>query len=182
MKKATVVFDPIAYLKMKFLILQSDTEIAWHGVVTKHNQDSGPEYFVRDILLYPQIVTGVTVENDDDEYLKWLMQLETEDANALRMQGHSHVLMSVSPSSTDIENQKKILQQTGQNGFYLFEITNKYGEYFWNIFDFDDESVYLTKDVDMCVEGEAFSFTAMLGEMETKMKKGATINESIEEF
>lgn len=156
MEKVAVVFDPVAYLKMRLLVARHETECAWHGVVVKGDTPQGTAYFVKNILVYPQIATQTTVENDDEQYLQWQMELDMETANNLRLQGHSHVNMSTSPSCTDIENQCDILKQTGCKGFYIFMITNKRSAYWFGIADFEDHKVYGPDQVVIKIEGMNF--------------------------
>mgnify|MGYP003298270898 CR=1 FL=1 len=52
--------------KIRQLVKLTDTEIAWHGFLQYDiNTDT---YTLYDIVLFPQIVTSVTVQTDDDKY------------------------------------------------------------------------------------------------------------------
>jgi hypothetical protein len=86
-QKAVVWITPDAYTKMIALIQDSDKEVAWHGVA--HRLEAEGQYVITDILVYPQEVTGATVNTDQAEYEQWMMNLEDDVFNNLRMQGMS---------------------------------------------------------------------------------------------
>ena len=141
--KTTLWFTPIAWLKMQVLIHKFDTEVGWHG--TAERCDGG--YVITDILLYPQEVSGTTVEMNMDEYPSWKDTLSDEQFNTLRMHGHSHVNMGTTPSSVDIDHQRKILEQLEQDMFYIFLIWNKKDEKNVKIYDLAQNILYESGDV-----------------------------------
>ena len=125
-RKATVLFTEMAWQKMQTLIREFDKEVAWHGVAERCEEKD--TYLISDILVYPQEVTGSTVTTDQNEYEMWLMKQEDDVFNNIRMQGHSHVNMSTSPSSVDLNLYDGILSQLDSDMFYIFMIYNKRGE------------------------------------------------------
>lgn len=149
-KKPTVLITTEAYNKMNALVQECDKEIGFHGVVEKE----GNTYTITDILVYPQKVTGVTVETDDDEILKWQLSIPAETYNKLRMQGHSHVNMGATPSNVDHNLYKTFLSALPNNDFYIFLITNKRGTIWMNIFDLAQNMLFETKDIDIVIECE----------------------------
>lgn len=125
-RKATVHFSSLAWLKMTGLIRGFDKEVAWHGIAFRGEDESKDEYIIDDIVVYPQEVTGATVEMDTEKYAMWLMENdEDERFNNIHMQGHSHVNMGVTPSSVDLNHQEEILNMLGDDDFYIFMIWNK---------------------------------------------------------
>lgn len=125
-KNAVVYFTPMAWAKMVALIQGFNNEVAWHGVARRGDDPSKDAYIVSDILVYPQSVTGATVEMDTEEYAKWIMEnVEDERFNSIFMQGHSHVNMQTSPSSVDLSHQEEILNMLDDDDFYIFMIWNK---------------------------------------------------------
>ncbi len=171
-KRATVVFSPAAFAKMAALIQQFSTEIAWHGVV--YRDDEAPDVFhITDILVYPQIVSGATVNTDQDAYQTWLYSFDDEVFSHIRMQGHSHVNMAVSPSGTDIEHQEKLLAQVGDDDYYIFMIWNKSYECFVRIYDRLNNTLYGTKDVDVLIGDEGVN----LNDFMNSVKKVVTTRE-----
>lgn len=154
-RKATLYFREIAWTKMQALIREFDKEVAWHGVAKRGTDETKDEYFIDDIMVYPQEVTGATVNTDQEKYEMWLMQHDDEVFNNIRMQGHSHVNMGVSPSSVDTTHQEKILEQLEDDMFYIFVIWNKKNDKTIKIYDLAKNILFDTTDVDvMVVEDE----------------------------
>lgn len=147
---AVVVFEPKAYVKMLSLLYAFDSEVAWHGVVTRDKD----VFYIHDILVYPQEVSGATVNTDQEGYQRWMMELPDEVANHLHMQGHSHVNMSTSPSGVDETHQKSILKMIPDDGFYIFMIYNKRLEHTVRIYDMANNVLYDDKDVVVVLDCE----------------------------
>lgn len=119
-----VYITDTALNKIKALVKHCDVEIAWHGTV-KHTDD---KLIITNILVPPQIVTGVTTTSDDVEYNNWLNTLPDKEFNSLRFHGHSHVNMGVSPSSIDINYRTNLIKNM-PNSTYIFMIINKKGDF-----------------------------------------------------
>jgi len=154
--KATIFLSSVAFAKMNALIQQFDSEVAWHGVV--HRDEEDPTIFrIMDILVYPQVVSGVTVNTDQDAYQTWLYAFDDDVFNNIRMQGHSHVNMGVSPSGVDTTHQEKILGQIRDDDYYIFMIWNKRYEHFVRIFDLKNNTLYETADVDVLIGDEGMN-------------------------
>lgn len=147
-EKIELVFSETARKKMYYLIKECDKEIAWHGLVER----SGNGFYVEDIIMFPQNVTGATVTTDDDKYPAWINTQPNEVFNKINFHGHSHVDMGVTPSGVDKTYQENIIRQkmTGfaeEKGFYIFGIFNKKGDYWLNIYDIDNNKLYETDDI-----------------------------------
>ena len=159
-KRARVQFSPVAYAKMLTLIHGFATEVAWHGIVTRVRDGL---FRISDILVYPQTVTGASVRTDEREYGKWLMEFDDDTFNSLRMQGHSHVNMRVSPSGTDTNDQKIVLDQMGGGcKFYIFMIWNKKLERSIWVYDLEENLLYETEDVDVSIGEKNIDLEAFL--------------------
>lgn len=139
-----------AWAKMMILILNYDSEVAWHGLVER-DADEPATFTITDILLYPQEVTGSTVTTDQQEYQDWMFSLSDEQLTAMRFQGHSHVNMAVTPSSTDEDHEEGIVNMLKNDDFYIFGIFNKKGDKTLRIFDCRTNTYYETKDIDFAV-------------------------------
>jgi len=144
--KATVLFEEIAWLKMQTLIQEFDKEVAWHGIAKRGDDPEANEYIISDILVYPQEITGTTVDAIEEEYSMWLVQQPDEVFHNLRMQGHSHVNMGTTPSGTDNTMYSKILDQMSGDTFYIFMIWNKRGEKTIKIYDLQKNLLFETAD------------------------------------
>lgn len=171
--KATIVFTPTAYLKMFRLIQEFSDEVAWHGVAKRSEEDEST-FFITDILVYPQEVTGATVNTDQVKYQTWLMELPDEVFNNLRMQGHSHVNMAPSPSSVDTTHQEAILGQLEDSMFYIFMIWNKSLKHNIKIFDLKNNTLYEDEDIVVKFPTDDESFDDFIKESKELVKKKST--------
>lgn len=146
-RKATLYFTEIAWLKMMTLVREFDKEVAWHGIAKRGNKPEEDSYIISDILVYPQEVTGATVNTDQEKYQMWLMNHDDEVFNNIRMQGHSHVNMGTTPSSVDTSLYDRILEQLDDDMFYIFLIWNKRNEKTIKIYDLAKNVLFETSDV-----------------------------------
>ena len=147
---AVVNFSAMAWLKMRTQVQNSKEECAWHGIVETNEERT--IFNILDILVYPQRINGVTVEDDDPKYEVWHQGLNTYTYNHLRMQGHSHIEMHASPSGRDNETYNDMLQSLSTNGYYIFMIANKQGNMWFNIYDLANNRIWENTDIDVRVE------------------------------
>lgn len=147
-EKAVLYFTETAWMKMQYLIAVFGSECAWHGVVERHGEDKS-EFVVKDILVYPQQVTGATVTTDQKEYEDWMNDIDDDTFNALKFHGHSHVNMGVTPSSVDNEHQRGIVSQLNDSQFYIFGIFNKSGNRWLKIFDMKRNIAFEKDDIEV---------------------------------
>lgn len=153
-KKATVYFTGEAWAKMVMLIKEFDKEVAWHGVAHRGEVETKDEYIISDIVVYPQEVSGATVEMDTEEYALWLMEnAEDERFDNIHMQGHSHVNMGTTPSSVDLNHQEEILNMLGNEDFYIFMIWNKSFSSTNKIYDLKKNVLFEDKDITIKIIG-----------------------------
>lgn len=155
--KAKVWYTTIAWSKMVLILKHFNKEVAWHGVVER--TDKPNEFIITDIMVYPQEVTGSTVNTDQSKYQMWLMDDDKDEIfNKIRMQGHSHVNMGTSPSSVDTTQQSQILEllKTQTDSFYIFQIWNKKLECWSKIYDLKNNIMYETSDVEVDIIDEEF--------------------------
>jgi hypothetical protein len=146
-QKPIVYLTAQTYVKIQKLIDASSDELAWHGTVTKLDN----AYLIDDIFVYPQTVTSVTVDSDEEAYAKWLMELDDNIINHLRFQGHSHVNMGVTPSGRDTGNWHAFLNLLKDDEFYIFCIANKKDQFYWTIYDMKTNIIFENKDIEMVV-------------------------------
>lgn len=154
---AELIFLESAYRKMRALVEEFSGEVGWHGTVNRLGEG---RYLVTDIIVYPQTVTGVTVTTDQGEYNQWLMSQPDEIFNNLRLQGHSHVRMSVSPSGVDEALYSSLLSQLEGDMFYVVMITNKRHEYMVRIYDLQVGGVF--EEAKVSVESDVFKIAEFL--------------------
>lgn len=139
----TIMITADAYIKMRKLVEETSTEIGWYGTVEEH----GSQFLITDILVYPQIVTGATCEQDDDRMFEFELALTDEQVNTKRFQGHSHVNMGVTPSAVDENFYKDILTQV--NDYFIIMITNKKDDIYLRFYDKTNNLVY--EDLDLII-------------------------------
>lgn len=147
-EKQIIAYTPDAWVKLQHLMKSYSSEVAWHCLVDKVEEGL---YLIEDLIVYPQTVTGVTVDTDDEAYTQFLVDLPIEKAQKVRMQCHSHVNMGVTPSGTDMTNQKEIVEGSSRKGFYIFQIWNKSGASYSTIYDFDAGVMYENNEVEVVV-------------------------------
>lgn len=148
-RKATVYFTELAYRKFQALVDGFSNEVAWHGLAYRGKDESKDEYYITDILVYPQEVTGSAVTPDQKKYQDWLISHDDDTFNNIRMQGHSHVNMGVSPSPVDENWYEKILAQLDSSMFYIFMIWNKKGDKTCKIYDLAKNIMFDTTDCEI---------------------------------
>lgn len=192
-RDATVFFTKLAWQKMQALIKDFSKEVAWHGLAYR-GEEGKDEYFITDILVYPQEVTGAEVKTDQAEYETWLMTQEDDVFNNIRMQGHSHVNMATNPSSVDNSLYERLLEQLDDTMFYIFLIYNKKGDKTVKIYDLaknilfetsdvtvkvlDDESDAVNINVDGLSDEENKALTGFLAEYRAKKEMDAFVKDA----
>ena len=148
-EKVTILFAPIAYLKMMALVDEYATEVGWYGLTEKLDDKL---YRVYDVKMCKQIVDGAKVDTDDKDTLEFFESLTDEEAEHLHFQGHSHVNMSTAASSIDLQNQADVVHNMGKTGYYIFQIWNKSGNISTYLYDLDDNVYYDSKDIIIEIE------------------------------
>lgn len=143
-EKVKITFSQSADEKMQALIQECSKEIAWKGIVEK---EGNKEFFIQDIIMFPQKVSSSTVETDDDLFSNWITEkVMNNEIDKIRFHGHSHVNMGVSPSTVDIAYQETIL--TDIKDFYIFGIFNKKEEWWFNVYDVESNILYEKDDIE----------------------------------
>lgn len=151
--KADLFISELAWLKMKNLVGEFDKEIGWYGCARRVTDAENPSTFVvDDILVYPQTVSGVTVDFDTAGVAKWKMEnYDDERMHRLFLHGHSHVNMGVAPSPTDKEHQRDILDMLNPDQFYIFTIMNKSGARYLVIYDLLTNTLFEQSDINVTI-------------------------------
>lgn len=175
----TVVFTKRAKEKQDLLIQEFSTEVGWHGIARRDEKDP-KTFWIDDIVIFPQKVTGATVTPEQGAYDTWLMKLPDEQFNHCRYHGHSHVNMGTTPSGTDDAfqmgtlkklrgdglqpaEQAKFMEQLGDTAFYIFMIWNKRGEVNVRVYDMMTNRYYSGSEVKI-VNEDAHTWADFLAE------------------
>ena len=131
-----------AFDKMMMLVSSCSFEIGWFAVVD-HIEN---ELVVSDVIIIPkQEVSGVTVNisaEDVGDMFSEMMKLYGKDTatqmlNKIRLYGHSHVNMGVSPSGTDTNQMLEYAKDfdPGDNPYFIMIILNKRKEVHISLLD-----------------------------------------------
>lgn len=132
----TIYITADAYIKMTALIQKYDTEVAAHFLVRNIDR----QYIIHDVLIFPQTVTGVTVDGIDIDYQTWLHNVPEEQFKELRGHVHSHVEMGVTPSGVDEHYYTGLMSQVSD--YYLTMVTNKKQDYHIRLYDVTNNILY----------------------------------------
>ena len=145
-EKIKILYDPVAYLKMKGLVDFYNTEVGWYGLVDKIDDH---KYYVYDVKVCKQYVDGAKVDTEDEDVIEFFNALTDDEAEHIHFQAHSHVKMFMSASGVDLQNQADVIRNMGKSGFFIFQIWNKSGEISTYLYDLDNNMYYDKKDVEI---------------------------------
>lgn len=165
-RKAQLIITTECFEKMLYLLLTNDDEIGWH-FLTKKEEDN---FICYDIKVYPQTVTSVTVDTDQEEYEKWFNEQPDEVVCNMKGHCHSHVKMATNPSGRDLGDQEKIVKQLTSDSYYIFMIVNKNLNYWIRIYDMTKNIMYDSEDIDVVIE----HIPEFISDIDGKVKKQKT--------
>lgn len=146
--KAIINISAKAWEKMYMLIQSNDKEIGWHGSCVRGKKPN--EYYLSDIYVFPQVVTGSSIRPEEKEYGMWLMERNKETNNGIKFHGHSHVNMGTSPSTTDLTYQHDVVDCI--EDFYIFFIMNKSLDVTAEIYDVANNVQYSNLDIKIMIK------------------------------
>ncbi len=127
----TLYFSPLAMDKMQAYITLCSDEIGWLGRV---EMVSTSMYYCDDVFLLHQEVHGATTEILPEGLVKFAEEYGGDTSN-IRLWGHSHVNMSVSPSGQD--NEQMALFKDNSMGWFFRVIGNKAGKIGITMFNYE---------------------------------------------
>jgi len=157
MEKAILVISPLAFAKIVSVVGGFNTEVAWYGLTSRIAPDK-PHFLLRDIVVYPQTVTGSTVVmENEDEFWK---SMSEEDALNMRFHGHSHVNMACTPSTTDMDHRQAELRLLPRDSYQIFMIWNKRLEFTTAIYDCANNVQYENADVEVVIGTEDLTWNS----------------------
>lgn len=143
-----VFIDSDAITKMALFVDECADEIGWLG--TAYHEDNN--FYIEDVFLFEQEVHATTTEITPDGLSDFATELLKQDNgmdvwNNMKMWGHSHVNMGLTPSGQD-DSQMETFKEGGHDWFIRL-IANKKGELKIDIYDYKAGVVYL--DMPWCV-------------------------------
>lgn len=170
-RKAKVFFSEVAWLKTTALLDGFAKEVAWHATAYRADGDND-NYFIGDVMVYPQKVGPASVDMDEVEYSKWLIEnIEDERFDNIHAQMHSHVHMAVNPSGTDLSHQEEILRQLPPDGFYIFMIWNKRHDVNIKIYDLQKNIMFDSADITYCVVDGFYGLQKFMSEAKSVVRE-----------
>ena len=172
-RKATIFIESTAWEKMFLLLEHFETEVGWHYLARRGDDPEKDEYIIYDVLVYPQVVTGTTVNTDQIKYQDWILAQPDGVFEHIRAHGHSHVRMGTTPSGVDIDHQGRILDQVKDGDFYIFMIWNKQLTYTAKIYDLGKNVMFESKDISVQYLGQGFDYVEFLKEADGAVEKKA---------
>lgn len=125
----TITISPDALIKMQLFVENCTDEVGWLGTAYKNEKENN--IYINDVFLFDQEVHSTTTEITPEglsSFAEEILQEENgmEIWNNLKVWGHSHVNMSVSPSGQD-DNQMSTFADGGHDWFIRI-IANKKGD------------------------------------------------------
>lgn len=116
--KHSVLLSELAWKKIMYWVNKQDAEISGFGLV-----EYIPErkvFYITDVFLIEQVVTGGSTDIDEKGYAKLLFETAKRKGECL-FWWHSHVKMGVNWSGTDMDTIKKL----GGNGWIVASVFNQ---------------------------------------------------------
>lgn len=165
----------LAYNKMRYYIDICDKEIGWLGVAVR-NEVNPTIIHLSDVFLFHQEVNSTTCEITEEGLAKFVGYVfenySDEQAmficNNLKVWGHSHVNMGVTPSGQD-DTQINLFRQNEAQWFIRI-IGNKRGEINITFYDFVNCVKVSNMEWDLHVEGNVDLYDNIKKEIEEKVK------------
>ena len=152
-RDAVILFTQEAFIKLMSLVMSFDKEVGWYCTTDRVGELDDDVYIIKDVLVFPQEVTGTTVDSDDEARVLWFDSLPVDVLKEIRCDCHSHVNMGVSPSQTDINDMQSVLKNLTDDAFRIFMIWNKKLECTAKIYDMAKNVFFDTGDIDIDIIG-----------------------------
>jgi hypothetical protein len=136
-----VFIEKEALTKMSVYVDECKEEIGWMGTATR----DGRNITIHDVFLFEQDVHATTTEITPEGLSKFAEELlQQEDGmevwNNLKMWGHSHVNMGITPSGQD--NKQMETFKDGGHDWFIRLIANKKGEMKLDMYDYANSVIY----------------------------------------
>lgn len=133
-----VYYHRRAWEKMWKYIDLCSQEVGWLGTV---EEIEGGNYYITDVFLLEQEVSGATTDIESDAIAHLALQLEEQgiDSSTLRFWGHSHVNMGVTPSGQDESQTQEYIEDCH---YFIRGIYNKKRDMKVDVFDVDKGLVF----------------------------------------
>lgn len=134
-----------ALAKMQIYVQQCSDEVGWLG--TAYLDEKNRFILIKDVYLFDQDVHGTTTEITPEGLSNFAEELLSmgdkgvEIWNSLKVWGHSHVNMTVSPSGQD--DRQMVTFQEGGHDWFIRLIANKKGDMKLDLYDYKSGITYI---------------------------------------
>lgn len=158
--------------KMYLFIKECNEEVGWLGTI---EQIENSQYFIiNDVFLFEQNVSAVTTEITPEglsTFAEEIMQRPDgmEVWNSMKVWGHSHVNMGITPSGQDDKQMRDF--QSGGHDYFIRLIGNKKGEMKLDFYNFKLGITYLDipwerleSDEEVAISDEIFRLQQLLNQ------------------
>lgn len=137
-----ILISPNALNKMRVYVDTCPDEIGWLGTCERVDN----QIYIDDVFLFDQEVHGATTEITPEGLSDFAMEIMqkpdgVEIWNSIKMWGHSHVNMGVTPSAQD--NSQMLTFREGGHDWFIRIIANKKGELKVDLYDYEHGIIYL---------------------------------------
>lgn len=144
-KLPNILISPLAISKMSRIVNYCDDEIGW---LASAEQIDEYVYHIKDVFMFEQEVNSITCEITPDGLANFGTEILSKENGMelyeqIRVWGHSHVNMGVSPSGQD---DKQITEFSEGHDWFIRIIANKKKEMKIDLFDYKNNLVYLSVD------------------------------------
>jgi len=165
-----VVLTSLAFVKMVSSLKVKQVEDLEYMFLGEVEKIDNTKFVIQDIVFTPQLVTGATVETDDEKYVDWLTQNypHPKSRKKIRLHGHSHVNMGVTPSGEDNKQLSRFIDQISD--FFIQLIINKKGDYTLNLFNKETNLIYEKLDLYLEMNGILIKCENFLNNLKFDMK------------
>lgn len=168
-----IVILPDAYVKMQLYTEECENEIGWLGTAYKKRDKEKTIYYIEDTFLFEQEVHITTTEITPESLCEFGEALfKKEDGmkiwNNIKVWGHSHVNMSVSPSGQD-NSQMETFIESGHNWFIRI-ITNKKNDMRIDLYDYELGAIFNNLPWTVAMSKEEEKIEEQINELYQKLK------------
>lgn len=165
-----IMFNPDALIKMQLFIENCTDEIGWLGTAYKEKDC----IFVDDMYLFEQEVHSTTTEITPEglaDFAEALLKQENgfEIWNNIKVWGHSHVNMGVSPSGQDNQQMEKFVE--GGHDWFIRIIANKKGDIKVDLYEYKLGITYINLPWDVAISKDEEDVIKQINMLEKLLKE-----------
>lgn len=170
-----------ALTKMAVYVKECSDEIGWLGTAYKNEAEN--TILIDDVYLFDQDVHGATTEITPEGLSDFATELlEQGDAgieiwNNLKMWGHSHVNMGVSPSAQDNDQMRTFAE--GGHDWFIRLICNKKGEMKLDLYDYRNGIAFIDLQWVEVVSEDERAIQSQIDELYAQLDALASAREKI---